>query len=293
MKNIKTKLLFTLTIGSMLFGCRPKPIDINIDPHKPKLVVAAQIFPGNIMLVGLTMSFSALSNSTHTDTVSGNFLSNILVKDAFVTVSYSNKTDTLFMLVPGIYASTSILQQDYGFYTLYARDPATGEEVTASSTLLPKVSFDTIYPVVIKTASDTSVSIKYGFTDRPNEDNWFVVNYYLKTNNESTFNLSNYFNQGSSKLLKDFDLLSDKTFEAGKYSAETLLYGIKATDTIAVSISNVSETYFQFLTARKRSGGFVNTLAGEPINYPTNVKNGYGYFNTHYPDYRIFDLNNY
>jgi hypothetical protein len=293
MKNSK---IIIFMVGSFVFafvGCRTKPIDIDVKPGKPKLVVASQILPGNIMVVGLSTSFSALANSTQNDTVSSNFLDNILVKDAFVTVSYSNKIDTLFMVTPGIYSSVSTLQQDYGFYTLFAREPSTNEEIKASSVLLPKVKFDTIFPIINKSVQDTSVSIKYEFTDIPGQDNWYVVNYYLKQSAATGFNISNYFNKGSSKLLADFDLLSDKTFSQGKYSAETILYSVGHTDTIAVSISNISEGYYQFLTAYKRSGSFFNQLSGEPINYPTNVNNGYGYFNTHYPDIKIFDLNKY
>jgi hypothetical protein len=243
--------------------------------------------------VGLSTSFSALSNSTQNDTVSPEFLSNLLVKDALVTVSYSNKIDTLFMVTPGIYSSVSTLQQDYGFYTLFARDPSTNEEIKASSVLLPKVKFDTIFPIINKSFLDSIVSIKYEFTDIPSQDNWYVVNYYLKQSVGGGFNISNYFNKGASKILSEFDLLSDKTFSQGKYSAETFLYKVRRTDTIAASISNISEGYYQFLTAYKRSGSIFNMISGEPINYPTNVNNGYGYFNTHYPDVKIFDLNKY
>jgi hypothetical protein len=294
MKNIKTIVVLAGFFILVFEGCRPKPIDIDIKPHKPKLVVASQILPGNFMVVGLSMSFSSLANSTQNDSVTPNFLNNLLVKDAFVTVSYSNKMDTLFMLTPGIYLSRSTLQQDYGFYTLLARDPATNEEIKASSILLPQVKFDTIYPVVNKSVQDTSVSVQYQFTDIPNQDNWYVVNYYLKqSGGGGGFSISNYFNPGSSKLLAEFELLSDKTFNDGKYSTKTVLKEATYKDSIAVSISNISEGYYKFLTAFKRSGSVFNQLSGEPINYPTNVTNGYGYFNTHYPTVKLFDLNKY
>lgn len=291
MKKIKNILPGILISILLLSACLPKPIDIDIKPYSPKLVVASQIIPGKTMIVSLTRSFSALSNSTEEDTVAQNFLDSVLVPDAFVTVSYSGNTDTLFMVTPGIYASLNTLQQNYGIYTLYAKDPATGLEISATSTLLPQVLFDTVYPVVTKNPGDTTIKIKFEFNDLP-EKNWYVVNYYVKRNGTG-FDINSIFSAGSNKVLTQLNLLSDLTFDSAHYIGETQLTQVKPTDTIAVGIANISEGYFQFLTAYKRAGGLINQITGEPVNYPTNVINGHGYFNTHYPDVRIFDLNDF
>ena len=276
-------------------ACTPKPIDIDVAPAKPKLVVASQIIPNKIIIVALSKSFSALSNPTNNgnDSVSQNFLDSILVEHAFVTVSYMNTTDTLFKIASGIYASVNTLQYDHGTYTLYAKDSVTGEEIHASSVLLPLVPFDTVYPVIDKTTIDSLVSVKFEFTDNPNEKNWYVINYILKKQSGTNFDINSYFSVGSNKILTEFRLLSDQTFENSKYSGQNKLQGVNPTDTLAVTISNISEGYYQFLTAYKRTGNIFNQITGEPINYPSNVINGYGYFNTHYPSVHIFDLKNY
>ncbi len=289
----KNKYIFPpLTVLCLLLSaCLPKPIDIEIEGHRPTLVVSSQIIPGQTMIVALTRSFSALSNSTQGDTVASNFLDNVLVSDALVTVSYLGETDTLYMLTSGIYISTNTLQYSYGTYSLYAKDPATGMEITAESSLLPKVPFDTVYPVITRNPGDTTVRVEFEFSDLP-EKNWYAINYYVKRSGTG-FDINRIFSVGSNKVLTELELLSDLTFDDNVYSNETQLSGIGPTDTIAVAIANISEGYYQFLTAYKRAGGLFNQITGEPVNYPSNVIKGHGYFNTHYPDIKVFDLHNY
>jgi hypothetical protein len=64
-------------------------------------------------------------------------------------------------------------------------------------------------------------------------------------------------------------------------------------DTIGVSVSNISQGYYEFLDLYGRAGSPLTQITGEPIDYPTNVTNGYGYFTTHVPDLHVFDLNEY
>jgi hypothetical protein len=49
----------------MLFGCVPKPIDIDVKAADPKLVLASQVIPNQIMIVSLTRSFSALKDKEY------------------------------------------------------------------------------------------------------------------------------------------------------------------------------------------------------------------------------------
>ena len=62
-------------------------------------------------------------------------------------------------------------------------------------------------------------------------------------------------------------------------------------DTIAVALSHISKGYYEYLTTRQRSATslFANLLA-EPVNYPTNVDRGYGFFNLHLPSVQLFIL---
>lgn len=292
----KPSKLVTLFIIALLpfyfFSCIPKPIDIKIDAPKPKLVVSSQVIPGFTMIVALTKSFSALSQTAHSNT-SNNYIDSIVTKNAFITINHSGVTDTLFMLMPGVYASTDTLIDNYGVYNLYAKDWASGLEVRATTTLLPPVKFDTIIPSVEK-GNDTLVGVKYTFTDIPGIENYYVVSYFVKQASKSgTIDVNNYFNRGSNQL-SGLDIFSDKTFGDGTaFTFSRTFSGIKATDTAAVVISNISKGYYEFLSAYQRAGGWFNQLSGEPINYPTNIEGGYGYFNAYYSDYRIVYLKDY
>lgn len=279
----------------LLHSCIPKPIDIELKPPQPKLVISSQIIPNSIMLVSVTRSFSALSTGANSDNIDQNFLDSLLVRNAIVTVSYASTTDTLYMLSPGIYASINVLQQVGGIYTLHVKDVEGNLEISAQTDLLPLVRFDTVKPAVTRNPTDTIVSVDYTFTDDPNTENYYVVNYIVKLHDTTTvsLDLNNYFSIGSNKVLTSFDLLSDKTFNGTVFSKKTDLFDAHQTDTIAVTLSNISKGYFEFLTAFKRTGTLVNLITGEPINYPTNVEGGYGYFNAHYPDVHFYDLNQY
>jgi len=138
--------LFALTL---LPSCEPQPIPIALADPPVKLVVASQIIPDRTMLVSLTRTFGTLEGTAQLDSLTEEFLDQILVQDAVVTVSYQDKTDTLRMVSPGIYASANTLQTDFGSYTLYAHDPLTGETVTATSVMQPEVRFVRVVPDLV------------------------------------------------------------------------------------------------------------------------------------------------
>jgi hypothetical protein len=293
-KKIFLMLLALLPAAFVIKSCIPPPIDLgNIDPHEPRLVISSQIIPNSIMVVAVSRSFSALEGASEEDTVQQDFLDEILVDRALVVVKYMNQTDTLYRIAPGLYGSLTVLQYSYGTYELYVKDSITGLEATSTSVLLPLVPFDTINPVVTRTSTDTTVSVKYQVSDPPGISNWYVVNFFVKRTDTTSagIDMYSYFNSGNKNTY--FELFTDQEFDGTVYTAETRLEDVNGTDTIAVAISNISSGYYEFLTAFKRAGSLVNQLTGEPINYPTNVQGGYGYFNTHYPDVRIFDLNQY
>ena len=288
------KIIYFSVLTAVIFPrCTPKPIDIDVKPAEEKLVIASQIIPNSIMVVGLTRSFSALDPGGQQDTLQNNFLSRILVSNAIITVTHPAGTDTLYMIAPGIYGSINILYQDYGMYTINATDPSTGEHVTATTELLPQERFDTIWPYISVSGTDSFANVHYEITDQPGGDNHYVACYYQKKQNNSAFDINSYFQRGYNNL-NSFDLISESDFDAnGKLSRDVPLNGVGVNDTIAVTVSHITQGYYEFLSAYKRSGNLFNQLTGEPINYPTNVIGGYGYFNTHFPDIRIYELINY
>ncbi|MGB3946496.1 MAG: DUF4249 domain-containing protein [Bacteroidia bacterium] len=289
----KTTYLYII-ITILIYSCQPPGIDIDVKPAEQKIVVASQIIPQKNMFVALTKSFSPLEPIAGSQAVTDDLLNNFLVTNAIVTISYNNQTDTLNMLVPGIYYSTNVLLTNYNNYTLNVYEPSSTLSASALTTMLPQVKFDTVYPVITRTPVDTTVVIKYTLTDNPDEENYYVVNYILKQSSTgANLDISSYFGSGSNKILSSFELLNDASFTSNVYTHETLLDKVKPTDSIAVEIANISKGYYEFLTASKRTQGLLTQLTSEPIHYPTNVQNGYGYFNAYYPHAKVFNLNEY
>jgi len=293
MKKYSLLILLPLAIAALFAQCRPDPIDIDVKPADEKLVVCSQIVPNSVMVVGLTRSFSPLDPGGNQDTLQNDFLDRILVSNAIVTVTHPGGTDTLYMLTPGIYASINVLLEDYGTYTIHAKDPSTGEEVTATTELLPQETFDSIQPFIRFVDGDSIPFIHYEMTDYSSGEDYYVACYYRKSQDTSAFDVSNYFARGTNDL-NNFVLISDQDFDQnGKLSRDQQLFDTGINDTIACTVSHITKGYYEFLTAYKRSSSLFNQLSGEPINYPTNVEGGYGYFNTHFPDIRFFYLSDY
>lgn len=299
--KIMKSTLLPLACALLMCGCIPKPIDIELKSTPPKLVVASQVISDNILVVNLTRSFNSLEGQQASDSTQSNtdFIKKIMVENAVVTVSYAGITDTLQMVSPGIYLSSRINLYPYSSYTLYAYDPLLNQSVTASSGMIPRKTFDTIYPQVIKNPGDTVIRIVHELSDDPAAENYYVINYIYKSATVSALNgttsLLDSPTQLDSKKLTAAEptLLSDQSFTNGRYSASKTLEFIKPNDSIAVILSHISKDYFDYLTIRKRAGSFINEISKEPLNYPTNVQNGYGYFNLYYPNFRFFDLRKY
>lgn len=288
---MKNFILLILILGFGLTACQTKPLEVEIPQQEQKTVVFSQVIPGRVMIVALTKSFGALElQQDEGDSVGTAFLDNLLEDNASVTVGYSGTTDTLFQIEKGLYASLNTPQNANIIYDLKIENDR-GEIVTASALMLPKVEFQSTTPSVDR-GEDSTVTVEYSFDDLPGE-NWYMINFYRQGQNLEGLDVNSIFQNGQNNLVRT-EIVSDATFER-TYTHESI-FGpaeMSGSDTIAVTVSNINETYFQYLDLRKRGGNIFSEITREPISYPSNVKNGYGFFNTHYPDIKIFDLNNY
>jgi hypothetical protein len=278
----------------IVFACQPEPLRIDVPQAEPELVVASQTIPNSIIFISLTRSFGALEFGEEDSTVSEDLQNQILVDSAVVTISYEGRTDTLFPLAPGIYGSFITPLNEGTEYLLYAKDYDTGKEVYARNTILPTVDFQTILPEIERSENDTLVKVNFTFND-PIGPNWYMINVYANRQNEdTTFNINAFLADGNNAVLNT-TLLSDLTFDQDGSTQDISLNLPLAfqTDTIAVTISNISETYYKYIDLRQRSGNIFSQITSEPINYPTNVEGGLGFFNTHFTDIEVFDLNLY
>lgn len=279
----KTFYIYIALLGLLFTACRPEPIPINVEPAPPKLVLFTHAVPGNVMLVTLTKSFSALDGITEDE------YQNLLVSGATVQVTAAGQTYGFFELGPGLYASFSPLDQ--AGQTLHLTASHNGETITATTQVLEQVSFTNVLPIIDKLPNDTTVNIQMDFTD-PAQDNWYMINVYKRDiNGNAQIDGVNFFANGSN-LLERTILLSDDEF-SGTYSQKHKFNGLHHTDSVVVTLSNISQDYYNYLSLRGEGGNFLNEINLEPVNYPSNVENGYGFFNAHFPDARFYDLGEY
>ncbi|MFT5823080.1 MAG: hypothetical protein ACI8ZM_004340 [Crocinitomix sp.] len=279
------KNLLFLILPILIFSCRPKDIDINVQSADPKLVVFSHVIPNSYMLVSLTQSFSALEPQ---DSVS---IEDLLVGGANVSVKFNNETIEFYELAYGLYASLETPTTAGINYELTAIKG--NDTITALSTMLAQTTLEEATPIITKTATDTNTAIQISFQDNPSEDNWYIINVYKKDASAETDGIDgvNFFGNGSNVLAKTV-LLSDDEIP-GMYASTLKLDNVHHTDSIVVTLSNIDEEYFNFLNLKQGTGNVFASLNLEPVNYPSNVNNGYGFFNTHYPDIRFYDLSEY
>ena len=293
MKNILIPVLFTISI--VFFACRPEPLILTLPDSEQQVVVFSQLIPNQVITLALTKTINSLEFSEEEgDTLNNDLVNSLLVQNADVTITFEGRTEDLFEIAPGIYTSINTPQRagvDYHLQIITEE----GDTVSSTSTMLERVGFDTIFPIIQREENDTTVYIEYEFTDPP-EDNWYMLNFYKRLNEDEadslSLDLNNFFSRGLN--VETFTLLlNDQSFEDNTPSGMIELVEVEPTDSLVITISNINEQYHQFLEAQRRSGNFLSQLTREPIAFPTNVEGGLGFFNTHFPEIAAFDLNNY
>lgn len=290
MKNTIQILFITLFFS---IGCRPKPLSIDLPQAEQKLVISSQIIPNAAMIVTVSKTMDATGFSQDNgDTLSSDILNQLLVDSAFVTVSYNGIVDTLIRIpgVPGIFFSLAPQFLDVN-YNLYVKEYEKGRVVTSSAKMLPMVSLDTVTSTKSISGGFPKIDIAYSFNDPQNEDNWYMVNFYaFKDSTEQSG--TNFDFTENSNVVKETIVLNDKNFSTSLVSLTQNLVGEEwDKDTLFISLSNISEGYYDYVNSRLRGGSILTSLTSEPINYPTNIIGGLGFFTTHKPSIKIIPVN--
>jgi hypothetical protein len=271
-----------LVILLVLGACLPEPLEVKGIPGiKPQIVVSSQIVPDESLVVFLTKSFGALEASATSDPEA--LFDRIAINDAIVVVHHATEADTLIFLGRGAYGGVDIAFIEEVSYTLHVHSPTMGS-VTATTEVRPQVSFTEIKgELYFNGYDDTLAQITYSFNDPPVK-NWYMINVLKIDTAELRSNLLNP--RDFTRLLDDTELSEPSYNETFRVFPREFAKG----DTIAVYLSNISEEYFQFIRLRldNRFGFF--EYVSEPINYPSNVVGGRGFFNLYIPDIRLIVL---
>lgn len=273
----------SLGIISLLFySCLPDPLEVEGVPTiKPQIVVSSQILTDQSLVVLLTKSFGALEASDDSDPQA--LLNQIAINDALVTITGPQGTDTLNFIDSGVYGGLTNLLEGGKSYTLQVKSPTMGE-VKASTLVKPQVRFDQIETELFFNGfDDTLAQVTHQFQDLPGK------NYYM-------LNVQRFRQQNLEEQLLNprafIRLLTDETFDGKMYSENFRVFptDFSEGDTVAVYLSNISEEYYRFIKLREDNRFSFVEFLGEPINYPSNVEGGKGFFNLYLPDIRLFRL---
>ena len=284
----RKKLSFVFVTGwwagmiLVCYSCIPDPLEVeNIPKVKPKIVVSSQIIPDQSILILLTKTIGALEASDDSDPQ--DLIAQIAVNDAVVTISGPSGIDSLIFLENGLYGGVFIPFQDGDTYTLKVASALLGT-VTASAIVQPQVTFDDIEAALYYNGfNDTLAQITYSLKD-PEQKNWYMLN-VQEVEQEDVF--QNVINpRAFTKLLED------DGFNGLQFDDQFRVFprDYKPGDTIAVSLSNISKEYYHFMKLRIDNRFSLVEFLGEPVNYPTNVEGGKGFFNLYIPDVRFFVL---
>jgi hypothetical protein len=273
----------TLIVSSLFcFSCIPDPLGVdNIPKVKPQIVVSTQIVPGRSLVVLLTKSFGALEASEDTDPLQ--LLSQIAIGDASVTVTGDGKTFQLINMGNGFYGDVPIPFQPEETYTLNVVSQSLGT-VHATTTVKSRIQFNNINATLYyNNFDDTLAQITHEIQD-PGGKNWYMLNVQEVERKDIVENLLNP--RAFTRLLDDY------AFEGQLYKEvfRVIPRDYRKGDTIAVSLSNISAEYYYFMKLRQDNRFSFVEFLGEPINYPSNVVGGKGFFNLYIPDIRFFVL---
>jgi hypothetical protein len=279
---LKRTITCCIPVLMVMASCIPDPLEVDGLPAvKPQIVVSTQIIPDQTLVVLLTKTFSALDASEDSDPQE--VLNQIAVTDATVTITGPTGANTLLSLGNGFYGGIAIAFVPGQEYSLDIKSESLGQ-VSATTIVKPQVTFDDISAELFYNGfNDTLAQITYRIND-PAEKNWYMLNVQEFEQNELAENVLNP--NAFMRMLDDAPFNGQAFTETFRVFPRDFAPG----DTIAVFLSNVSEQYYDFLELRiDNRFSFIEYLS-EPVNYPSNVKGGRGFFNLYLPDVRLFVL---
>jgi Domain of unknown function (DUF4249) len=271
--------LLTILVGLLLSSCLPDPLEVkNIPTLKPRLVVSSQIIPNNTVSVLLTRSIGALDAGNGSDLQA--LLKQIVVNDAVVTIHYGDQVDTLVFIQDGIYVSGLTPLEAGVEYTLEASSPST-DPISATTTMHEQVAFNDVDAHLTYSGKDTLAEVNYSFRD-PVGKNWYMIAVQrLRANQNFTENLNPRI---FVKVMKDDEFEGNVKSENFTVPFRRFSVG----DTVSVILANVSEQYYDYLKQTVDNRNSISAFVSDPLNYQSNVVNGYGYFNMHLQDTHLF-----
>ncbi|HMG93328.1 MAG TPA: DUF4249 domain-containing protein [Chryseolinea sp.] len=274
--------LMIVSVFGVMISCLPEPLSIDGLPVvKPEIVVSTQMVPDRSLVVLLTKTFGALEGSNDSDPEE--LLQQIAVDDAVVVITGPDRSDTLVNIGYGFYGDVIIPFVAGEEYSLYVNSASLGE-ITATTYVKEQIQFEDIEAgLYFNGFGDTLAEVTHTFLDPPGK-NWYMLNVQEVEQEDIVENLLNP--NSFMKLHDDVDFEGNELEETFRVFPRDYHAG----DTIAVSLSNISSDYYEFLQLRVDNRFSLVQYLSEPVNYPSNINGGRGFFNLYIPDVEFFVL---
>ncbi len=271
-----------LALSLFITSCLPDPLEVkDIPAVEPEIVVATQIIPDGGLLVLLTKTFGALEAGDGSDPV--DLLNKIAVNDAKVILQGPDGSYALNFEERGIYTGLEIPFREGEEYTLRVESASLGS-VEATTTVMPQVRFDNLRAdLFYNDAGNSFAQIAYSLRD-PEGFNYYMINVQEVELEDVRRNAINP--RAFTRIFEDKEFAGGVASEQFRVSSR----GYSEGDSIAVSLFNVSEEYYRFMEMRLDNRYSFLEFVSEPVNYPSNIKGGRGFFNLSVPDFRFFVL---
>lgn len=291
MESLKALVICILVLS--LQACTPKPLDIHVAQAPPKIAVSSTVIDNHNLFVLASYSVSSMMNLD--DTTGGQNtmgIGGMLLKDAMVVLISDAGTDTLTMVTDGIYATTSVNLSPFKQYQLLVKDLRNGRSVTATTSYIPLPEITETKLVVNRTSEDTIAKLRITLKDNLSGANFYLMSYSTTARSNSGAG-SKDFPVADMNTIKKLELFSNADALNGTITRDFTLQTNNGSDTLYVHIGQIEKKYYEYLTAYKKTGSLFNQLTGEPINLPTNVKTGLGYFSMYEAQRKVFFLSDY
>jgi hypothetical protein len=198
--------------------------------------------------------------------------------------------DTLHKISSGLYSRKDLQLTPGEAYTLTVHDCRKGFTATATTTYLPVPAIDTVYPEQIRKGSETTSKLHLRIKDISQTAYYFVCYNTVRQAREGSTTLPRNVRALNLFVPKQIALFSTADAVSGRLDKEIILQ-VQPTDTALIQVGQIDKAYYDYLAAYKRTGALINQLTGEPINLPTNISSGYGYFSLFNPVRELYDLN--
>lgn len=277
LSNMKARLIVLIVFSSLIYSCMPDPLTIeNIPQHDEKLIVSSQLIPNHGFVISVSRSYDPLEFSIHWNTQE--ILNRILIDSAEVSVRFNEQSIKLKQIGQGVYSTNQLPLFENKTYKLEVKAEGFEQPAYAQSKMLPKVKIDSLQANWQIRENDTTLNLSYSIQDKK-EANWYILNVY-----KNTSSLNNYY-QFMKSHIKTVLINDQDISDAGLKDIIELPYKkLIHEDSLSVSLSNISQEYYEFLNLRSNSMNWIMDITQEPVNYPSNIENGLGIFNAHQTD---------